>query len=123
MIEALLEPNKFLLDGDGLMMSLLKNKAKHVYNSFKNIPGCVYVLKKKIIPLASYNTQLLQLLLGLDNVKLLYSNEHFKSLLDNPIQNKEEIISIMISCMIHNSFIEQNVDRRTNKTRRRRDII
>ena len=29
----------------------------------------------------------------------------------------------MISCVIHNSFIEQNVDRRTNKTRRvRRDV-
>ena len=122
MLEALLEPNKFLLDGDGLMMSLLKNKAKHIYNIFKSIPGFIYILKKKIIPVASYNTQLLQLLLGLDNIKLLYSNEHFKLLLDNPDENKEEIISTMISCMIHNSFIEQNVDRRINKTRRIRRI-
>ena len=123
MLESLLEPNKLLLDGDGLMISLLKNKARHIYNILKSIPGFTYILKKKIIPVASYNTQLLQLVLGLDNIKLLYSNEHFKSLLDTPAQNKEEIISIMISCVIHNSFIEQNVDRRTNKTRRvRRDV-
>jgi hypothetical protein len=117
---ALLEPNKFLLDGDGLMITLLENKAKHIYNILRIIPGFISILKSKIIPIASYNTQLLQLLLGLDNIKLLYNNEQFISLLDNPIENKDTIISIMISCMIHNSFIGQNVDRRVNRTRKQR---
>ena len=39
---------------------------------------------------------------------------------NNPIENKDTIISIMISCMIHNSFIGQNVDRRVNRTRKQR---
>ena len=102
------------------MITLLENKAKHIYNILRIIPGFISILKSKIIPIASYNTQLLQLLLGLDNIKLLYNNEHFISLLDNPIENKDTIISIMISCMIHNSFIGQNVDRRVNRTRKQR---
>jgi hypothetical protein len=50
---ALLEPNKFLLDGDGLMITLLENKAKHIYNILRIIPGFISILKSKIIPIAS----------------------------------------------------------------------
>lgn len=107
MKESLLKPQEFLLDGDGFILKLLETKAIPVYNAITYVPFGLTLIKK-IIPIATKNVGILQILFGLDKIKLLYNDKSFTDLLDDPTNNKETIKNRLTSCIIHDSFIELN---------------
>ena len=103
----LLTPQKFLLEGpDGLIMVLLEKKAVPVYNILYRM-GLIGLVSNTILPLATEKMAILQILFGLDKIKLLYNDISFTELLTNPETNKTAIENRLIACIINNSFIEQ----------------